>query len=111
MLKDQKVFAVQLKIRYEMKKHRELTTLAEEKKSISLPIVNGIDIETVEDTNSSPTAVKSGFLSGFANATIFRKDETDAAGPVPDDKRRGINPVFAGFMGFFGSGSVLYVRY
>lgn len=53
------------------------TGLVVEKKSISLPIVNGTLMETADETNSSPIAWNSGFRSGFAKATIFRNEEAD----------------------------------
>lgn len=53
-----------------------LTGLDEEKKSINLPMVKGILIDTAEEINNSPTAMSSGFLSGLARAKILRKEET-----------------------------------
>ena len=51
-----------------------LTGFVEEKKSISFPILNGIDIDTEDETNKSPIAVKRGFRSGLARAMILRAD-------------------------------------
>lgn len=48
---------------------------------MSFPIVNGIDMVTADDKSSKPTAVVSGFRSGFANATILRKDDAVTDGP------------------------------
>ena len=52
------------------------TGLDEEKKSINLPIVKGILIDTVEEANNSPIAMSNGFFSGLARAKILRKEET-----------------------------------
>lgn len=60
-----------------MRRIERHTGSAEEKKSISLPIVKGMLIETDEDTSSNPIAVARGFRSGFASPTIFRKDDAD----------------------------------
>lgn len=62
-----------------------LTGLSVEKKSMSLPIVNGTLIETADDPRSRPIASVNGFHSGLARTSIFRKDEVfgaplDAAG-------------------------------
>ena len=51
------------------------TGWAEAKKSMSFPTVNGIDRETEDETRRRPTAMPRFLLSGFARATIFRKDE------------------------------------
>ncbi len=51
------------------------TGLGEEKKSISFPIVNGMLMDTAEEASKRPMAISSGLRSGFAKATIFRKDE------------------------------------
>lgn len=50
-----------------------LTGLVDEKKSINLPMVKGILIDTAEEINNSPMAMSSGFLSGLARAKILRK--------------------------------------
>lgn len=46
-----------------------------EKKSINLPIVKGTVIETADEARRRPMAASKGFVSGFARATIFRKEE------------------------------------
>jgi hypothetical protein len=56
------------------------TGSADEKKSISFPIVKGMLIETDEDTSSNPIAVTRGLRSGLASATILRKEDTELAG-------------------------------
>ena len=48
------------------------------KQSINLPIVNGIDNDTVDDTSNNPTANESPFRSGLASATSLRKEEREA---------------------------------
>ena len=53
-----------------------LTGLGEEKKSINLPMVKGILIDTAEEINNSPTAMSNGLLSGLARANILRKEDT-----------------------------------
>jgi len=50
--------------------------LEDEKKSIKRPIVKGILIDTEADINNNPTAINSGFFSGFAKDTILVKDES-----------------------------------
>jgi hypothetical protein len=50
--------------------------LVEEKKSINLPMVKGILIDTAEEINNSPMAMSKGFLSGLARAKILRKEDT-----------------------------------
>lgn len=42
---------------------------------MSRPTVNGILIETELETTSSPIDIASGLRSGFASATILRKEE------------------------------------
>ncbi len=44
---------------------------------MSFPTVNGIDMDTDDDTNNRPTAIESGLRSGFANATILRNEDDD----------------------------------
>lgn len=44
---------------------------------MSFPTVNGIDMDTDDDTSSRPTAIVSGLRSGFANATILRNEDDD----------------------------------
>ena len=56
-------------------KKRRLTTFVEEKKSINLPTVKGMLIETEEDTRSNPIAASKGFFSGFARDTILPNDD------------------------------------
>lgn len=51
------------------------TGLVVEKKSINFPIVNGMLIETEDETSNNPIAMSRGFRSGLARATIFRKDD------------------------------------
>jgi hypothetical protein len=51
------------------------TEFPEEKKSINLPTVNGMLIDTADEVKSSPTAMSRGFFSGFARAAILPKDE------------------------------------
>jgi len=52
-----------------------LTGFEVEKKSISLPTVNGILIDMDDDTSKRPVAMRRGFLSGLAREIIFRKDD------------------------------------
>jgi len=52
-----------------------LTGFVVEKKSINLPMVKGTLMETADDMSSNPIAIVSGFHSGLARATIFRKDD------------------------------------
>ena len=54
-----------------------------EKKSINLPIVKGTLMETADDMSSNPIAIVSGFHSGLARATIFRKDDALSGAFVP----------------------------
>ncbi len=75
-----------------------------EKKSISLPTVNGMDIDTVDETKSKPTAMDSGFRSGFARATILRNEEV-----VSDDEEGNIRDTMEGFWGD-SLGCVVYSR-
>jgi len=42
---------------------------------MSFPTVNGILIETEDETSSKPTANVRGLFSGLAKATIFRNDD------------------------------------
>ena len=42
---------------------------------MSFPTVNGMLIETEDETSNKPTANARGFFSGLANATIFRNDD------------------------------------
>lgn len=51
--------------------------LGEQKKSISLPIVNGTLIDTADDRKSRPMAMSRGFFSGLARDTIFRNDDDE----------------------------------
>lgn len=44
---------------------------------MSFPTVNGIDMDTDDDTNNRPTAIESGLRSGLANATILRNEDDD----------------------------------
>lgn len=52
-----------------------LTGLVVEKKSINLPTVKGTLMETADEASSNTIAIVSGFHSGLARATIFRKDD------------------------------------
>jgi hypothetical protein len=52
-----------------------LTGFVVEKKSINLPIVKGTLMETADEVSSNTIAMVSGFHSGLARATIFRKDD------------------------------------
>lgn len=61
-----------------------LTGLEVEKKSMSLPIVNGIDSDTDDETKRSPIAIARGLRSGLASATSFRKEA-----PLPGCVLRG----------------------
>lgn len=54
----------------------EPTGLGDEKKSINLPTVNGMLIDTAEEINKRPIAMRRGFRSGLAKAIILRKEET-----------------------------------
>lgn len=74
---------------------------------MSFPTVNGMLIDTVDETSNNPTANVKGFFSGLARATIFRNDDTlwlsfAVAGNIRDHSER------------FGAGGigagVLYVR-
>lgn len=68
-----------------MKKCADLLTgLEVEKKSMSLPIVNGIDNDTEDETRRSPIAIARGLRSGLASATSFRKEA-----PLPGCVLRG----------------------
>ena len=49
---------------------------------MSLPTVNGMLSETVDETRSRLMAVNRGRRSGFARVTILRKDDTDTARDV-----------------------------
>jgi hypothetical protein len=49
--------------------------LADEKKSINFPTVNGTLMDTLEDNSRSPIAISSGFRSGLARDTIFLNEE------------------------------------
>lgn len=74
---------------------------------MSFPTVNGMLIDTEEDTNNKPTANVKGFLSGFAKATILRNDDAlwlsfDVTANIRDHNER-----FC--VGDVGAG-VLYVR-
>jgi hypothetical protein len=40
-------------------------------------MVNGMLIETEDETSSNPTAMNNGFRSGLARETIFQSDEAD----------------------------------
>lgn len=51
------------------------TGLVLEKKSINLPMVNGILMDTEDETSNKPMAIVKGFRSGFASANIFRKED------------------------------------
>lgn len=42
---------------------------------MSFPTVNGMLIETDDETSNKPTANVRGFFSGLAKATIFRNDD------------------------------------
>lgn len=42
---------------------------------MSFPTVNGMLIETEDETSNKPTANVRGFFSGLAKATIFRNDD------------------------------------
>ena len=42
---------------------------------MSFPTVNGMLIETEDETSNKPMANVRGFFSGLAKATIFRKDD------------------------------------
>lgn len=46
----------------------------DEKKSMSFPIVSGINMETEDETMSRPMASVSGLLSGRASSTSLRRD-------------------------------------
>lgn len=52
-----------------------LTGFVVEKKSISLPIVKGTLIDTVEDTSNRPMAIVNGFHSGLASDIILANEE------------------------------------
>jgi hypothetical protein len=51
------------------------TGVAEEKKSMSFPMVNGMLMDTDEETKSRPIAAAKGLRSGFASETIFLNDD------------------------------------
>jgi hypothetical protein len=69
-----RVFARRNQIVYEGSLSR-LTGFVDEKKSMSLPTVNGTLIETADETKSRPTAMSSGFFSGLARDIIFLNDD------------------------------------
>ena len=54
-----------------------LTGDEDAKKSMSFPIVNGMLIETLDETNNRPIAVANGLRSGLARATTLRNEEED----------------------------------
>lgn len=60
-----------------------------EKKSISFPIVNGILIETEDETSNNPIAMSNGFRSGFAREMIFRNDEAVSGDFLKSDRTDG----------------------
>jgi hypothetical protein len=47
----------------------------DEKKSISLPTVNGMLIDTDDETKRSPIPMRRGLRSSFASETIFRSED------------------------------------
>jgi hypothetical protein len=57
------------------KQERQCTGSLVEKKSMSLPIVKGMVMETEDDAKSSPVAMRRGFFSSFARDAIFRKED------------------------------------
>lgn len=77
---------------------REPTGAEAEKKSISFPMVNGILIDTEDDTNSKPIAANKGFFSGRARATILRKEDAvvGAAEKVPGSTLDSSESLFVG---------------
>lgn len=75
---------------------------------MSFPTVSGIVIDTDDETSRSPMAIPSGFLSGFASATIERKDDAlFVASPPADGSRRENMDRFGVACGF---GGVVKVR-
>ena len=70
---------------------------------MSFPIVNGMLIDTVDDTNKSPTAIPRGFFSGFASETMARNDEALFAGSSPDVEMKRENSERFGFAGTLGT--------
>ena len=74
---------------------------------MSFPTVNGILIETEDETNNKPTASMRGFFSGFAKATIFRNDDALWLSFAVTANVRDHNEGFG--VGDVGAG-VLYVR-
>lgn len=82
-----------------------LTGLVVEKKSISLPIVNGTLMETADDASRRPIASVSGFHSGLAKSTILRNDDPlgDSLVPLGAGMKRARRDVFLGG-GVFAAG-------
>lgn len=73
----QREVAVYLVNLWHSRKKMRRTGFAIEKKSISFPIVNGIDMDTLDEINRSPTAVINVFRSGFARDAILRSEVED----------------------------------
>lgn len=74
---------------------------------MSFPTVNGIDMETDDEINSSPTAIESGFRSGLASARIFRNEVVFEYVFAAGDDTMFFSGVFGGSLEV----SVAYVRF
>jgi hypothetical protein len=74
---------------------------------MSFPTVNGMLIDTEDETSNKPTANVRGFFSVLAKATIFRNDDTLWLSFAVTAKRRDHNEGFG--VGDVGVG-VLYAR-
>lgn len=73
-------------------------------------MVNGMDMDTLDETSNNPTAVNSGFFSGLARSTIFRKDVTFCAVDEGDGVRRERREGFREFaLSGVGAGAGLFV--
>ena len=74
---------------------------------MSFPTVNGMLIDTEDETSNNPTANVKGFFSGLAKAMIFRNDDTLLLFPAVTGNMRDRNErLGAGDVGV----GVLYVR-
>lgn len=74
---------------------------------MSFPTVNGMLIDTEDETSNKPTANVKGFFSGLAKATILRNDDALLLSFAVTGRIRDHNERFG--VGDVGAG-VLYVR-
>ena len=77
-------------------------------------MVNGILIETEDETNSNPTASDKGFFSGRARVTIARSEDAVFAASPPDEgtsrermDRFGVSDGIGVFSAFFACSAIL----